>query len=515
MALGTVLGTLFMGGLSLLSFGPGIGDHITRFLNDTFEGRVPDITDVVRQFQRKVITQDEYLTLMEDIGFNNVRSLAILETINSELSLQEILVLWFRYRGGKYQDIPINVVWLQDHLLAIGLKPENATLITEANRPVPTIDDIIRFAVREVYDPKLRADGQLDKGLSENPRYLQEAAKRGLEPQDAKDYWAAHWQLPGIVQAFEFYHRLYDNPDPSIRFDDRSMESYFNVADIAPGYRERLKAISYNPYTRVDVRRMYNLGVFGTGGEAKAAVKRAYRDLGYDDDKAEKMTAFTVEYYEEGERELTRSQILQFYREGVYGEEGRKIATEQLQALNYSDTQIEWSLEYEDLKFIESEEQDQIDTIRAQYLKGEIVGRTDLFESLAKVGLLTTAINKLINQFESKRLQAQKRLTRTMADKLYKMDKMTEAEYTDYLTASNYNPKDIRRIIEYMNMPENSDVTLPSRTDITKWVQGNLIPVPEWITRMKSLGYNADDVRLYALQGEIPADPEQIQEAYL
>ncbi|GAH58877.1 unnamed protein product, partial [marine sediment metagenome] len=39
------------------------------------------------------------------------------------------------------------------------------------------------------------------------------------------------------------------------------LDSLFMATDIMPWWREKLKAISYNPLTRVDVRRVFKMGI--------------------------------------------------------------------------------------------------------------------------------------------------------------------------------------------------------------------------------------------------------------
>lgn len=180
----------------------------------------------------------------------------------------------------------------------------------------PSPGDLIRFAVREVYTPAIvEKYGQME---DLPPKFLEEAQKAGLMTEQAKNYWAAHWILPSPSQGFEMFHR------GVISYEE--LTTLLRTLDIMPFWRERLIKIAYTPYTRVDVRRMYKLGTL-----TRDEVKRSYLDLGYDDDKSEKMTDFCVKWAEEPEdaamtpeekrreelKGLTRGMILKRYKDGM------------------------------------------------------------------------------------------------------------------------------------------------------------------------------------------------------
>ena len=136
-------------------------------------------------------------------------------------------------------------------------------------------------------------------------------AKHGFDPQWAQYYWYSHWVLPGTTQGYEMMHRGI--------ISQGELQTLLRVSDIPSFWREKLMEMSYKPYTRVDVRRMYGLGVLDESG-----VKRSYLDLGYNDEKAEAMTQFTI-LYEAGDdadiltqyKDLTKAMVLQAFKKGM------------------------------------------------------------------------------------------------------------------------------------------------------------------------------------------------------
>ncbi|GAI69295.1 unnamed protein product, partial [marine sediment metagenome] len=83
-----------------------------------------------------------------------------------------------------------------------------------------------------------------------------------------------------ILQGFEMLHRDVITPE--------QLNSLFMATDIMPWWREKLQAISYSPLTRVDVRRVFKMGIID-----REQVYRTYLDLGYNEEKAEWLTSFT------------------------------------------------------------------------------------------------------------------------------------------------------------------------------------------------------------------------------
>ncbi|GAH81991.1 unnamed protein product, partial [marine sediment metagenome] len=127
---------------------------------------------------------------------------------------------------------------------------------------------------------------------------------QGISEYWAQKYWYAHWDTPSITQGFEMLHRGF--------IDRKELDDLFRTVEIPPFWRDKLTAIAFNPFTRVDVRRMHKAGVL-TDDE----LVTAYMDVGYNADKAAKMTEFTILYNGEGNTSLTRSQILNGFTEYI------------------------------------------------------------------------------------------------------------------------------------------------------------------------------------------------------
>ena len=74
--------------------------------------------------------------------------------------------------------------------------------------------------------------------------------------------------------------------------DPDELKLLLRVRDIPSFWRERLVQLSYDPYTRVDVRRMYTAGVL-----SENEVFDTYLDLGYDEEHANNLTLWTLQEF--------------------------------------------------------------------------------------------------------------------------------------------------------------------------------------------------------------------------
>jgi hypothetical protein len=106
-------------------------------------------------------------------------------------------------------------------------------------------------------------------------------------------------------------HRLSRLPatDPN-RIDLATVRDALVQQDIAPYWIDKFIALSYDPLTRTDTKRAFDIGVLD-----RAAVKESYQQQGYDDANAETLTRFA-----EKEKRLSvlRSVPLKLYIDGTY-----------------------------------------------------------------------------------------------------------------------------------------------------------------------------------------------------
>lgn len=253
----------------------------------------------------------------------------------------------------------------------------------------PGASDIVLFALREAYDDKVAAQFGTDDNLG--TVLGASAAQRkaaGLTDDMFKLFWRSHWDLPGIQQAFDMFHRGLINED--------ALKTLLRVKDIMPFFQDKLLGISYNLLTRVDVRRMHKIGLF----DEKELTSR-YSKMGYSPDDAKIMTQFTVEYNKDPEesdktasdkeRELTKSDILQAFRDKFIDD---SKASSYLSDIGYSDVAVKMIVQRElnsqNMKVLNA----LIKTYESMYIKG-LSTKDETIEELQKVPVPTDQIKSM------------------------------------------------------------------------------------------------------------------------
>jgi len=289
---------------------------------------------------------------------------------------------------------------------ANGYQPVHAELLLQLAHLIPPPTDLIRMAVREAFNPEvIRKFRYLEDFPAE---FAQWAEKLGIDREWAERYWVAHWELPSPTMGFEMFHRTVDDstdPDaddltlPSGRkvqnvIGRRTLELLLRTADIAPFWRDKIIAVSYRPLNRVDVRRMFRMGVIDVD-----EVYRAYLDIGYNPRHAAMLTEWTVKEYGEGSRDLTKADILTAYREKRVT---REDAKNMLIDLGYEDWEADVLLGREDYRREREREQLIIRLTRTQYTRG-IIDRTQALQQLGELNLPSEQMQLLLETWDAQK----------------------------------------------------------------------------------------------------------------
>ncbi len=208
------------------------------------------------------------------------------------------------------------------------------------------------------------------------------------------------------------------------------LELLMRAADIPSFWRNKLIQLSYNVVTRVDVRRMYRLGVLTV-----QEVYQRYQAQGYTPDDAAKMTEWTVAEYAEEERELTKSDILSMYRDSVLNE---SEATGYLTALGYEESAIGLLIVREDLRKAADYEKEVVKNIKSGFM-ANIYDENDVRAELGKLDPPAGYVDDLIELW---RLEKRRRLTRptvTQLRDMWLMDVINDNELHRELEGRGYS----------------------------------------------------------------------------
>lgn len=345
----------------LTTFGTNIRSYMVlteRNANKRFQHNIPDWHDLMSRAFYDPATKQMVTELLLDYGIADKYHDALFRSAKALLSVSDIFQLSWR---GEINDAKANEL-----LQRSGLIGEERDLVKKLLPQIPGIADLITMAVREAWADDIAAQFGYDRDF---PREFAEwAEKQGYDPDWAKRYWRAHWTLPGPSLGYEMLHRRV--------IDREDLENLLRAQDYPEFWREGMIKVSYNPFTRVDVRRMYERGILN-----EQEVYEAYLDVGYAPDKAEKMTEFTIAFYQERDKDLTRSNILTAYRKGILT---RDDAEDFLTDTGYDKDEADILIRLEEQKIQDEWLDTSLDVLKAAYIRGRI-DTTTVLQSIAKL----------------------------------------------------------------------------------------------------------------------------------
>ncbi|OHB72320.1 MAG: hypothetical protein A2V70_19460 [Planctomycetes bacterium RBG_13_63_9] len=309
---------------------------------------------------------------------------------------------------------------------------------------VPPVHDLITMAVREAFTPAVAERfGQYE----DYPAALTPLAKQiGLSEEWSKRYWAAHWSLPSAEMGFEMLHRRKPGTRESIISPDE-LRTLLRALDIMPFWRDKLIDLSYSPYTRVDIRRMHQMGLL-----TREQVYDAHLDLGYDADRAEKLTAFTEKLNKgapsDDEQELgklSRTAVLDFFKDGILT---REKTVSLLEGLNYTPEAAALYVQSVELDVQRAARKAEADHVIELATTGTLdFGAAQ--DKLNQLGLtkleVESALTKLVRAQESKT----KLPTRGEGESFFTKGIINEATYKDLLERLGYAPKWVAAYITF------------------------------------------------------------------
>lgn len=337
-------------------------------------------TDFISLWQRGQIDDNGLSTELQRLGLN-VQSIAYLKLASEQvLSYQDSFVA---YRRGLLSDGE-----LEARLRALGIPQVDVELHKQLAFPIPGIQDLIRFAVREVFTPETRTAYGMDNDLP--PDFVSKAKLVGLSEEWAKAYWAAHWELPSPSQGYEMLHRGLIGPE--------ELDGLLKSLDYMPYWRDKLIQLNYNPITRVDLRRLYQLDVID-----EIKLKRGYLDLGYNEENAQYLVEWTkkslekdTETSKQADKDLTVAEVISLYKEGVID---RTTTQSMLTDCGYDENESEFKLILADLALYKDDKKLVLDTLKTKYQHG-VIDYNELVNELGKLNLPTTESENYLTKWE-------------------------------------------------------------------------------------------------------------------
>jgi hypothetical protein len=287
---------------------------------------------------------------------------------------------------------------------------------------LPGPQDLFWMVGKEAFEPETYTRLGLDQEFPEEQ--LDWLKQQGISEGWAHKYWMAHWDQPSIQQGYEMLHRGV--------IDLEELDILFKTVEIPPYWRDKLTKIAYAPYTRVDVRRMHNLGIL----DDEQLIK-SYKDLGYDQEHAENMALFTIRYNQEGDKEVTKGEILKGYRKKALTFEDAK---DLLRTVDIPEAYAEYLLVFED--YLEEQELEDLalKNIEDQY-KNNLIEKNDVIARLGEMSLPSTRIDLLLEKWDIDKYENRKIPSKTDMVKFLAAGVISEDEYREEMYRLGYSWK--------------------------------------------------------------------------
>lgn len=178
--------------------------------------------------------------------------------------------------------------------------------LESASRYLPGPTDVLRFLIRDVADLRIVQQFDLDAEFRDkfdngDERIRKYAESQGIDREVLEYYWRAHWTIPSPTQLGTFWQRLrpgrtLDSPradriglrqvipewspraNPKLVVDEQAIKDALAQQDILPFWRDKFLAVQFNPLTRVDARRAYDIGVLTVDDVYESLIQDGYRE---------------------------------------------------------------------------------------------------------------------------------------------------------------------------------------------------------------------------------------------
>ena len=307
--------------------------------------------------------------------------------------------------------------------------------LNAATLQFPSVQDIIRFAVREVYNEQQASFLGLDQNFPSEAE--KDAERSGLSPGEFRKYWRSHWELPPATMGFEFLHRFWNPSDP-LHFSENDLSQLLVALDYAPTWHKRLSAISTSLLTRVDLRRIRKAGLVDDAfmySEARAS--------GYDDFRAKKIVEWWNWENNQDVIDLTKSQIEKGYKTGVLK---LREANDALKVAEPNEQSRQFLFALWDNDIAQKNTAAELDLIEQEYVAGQYDENT-LIGKLNTLGIGKTQQATILLELDVKKRKAVKHLTRTEIETLYEHNQIDAIQAANKFEGVGYPKEEVKLLM--------------------------------------------------------------------
>lgn len=444
---------------------------------------IPDFRDLYDLFIRNELDKDE----LEDLAMKKGYSKELIDKMKRSLRrIPDLSMIFELFRRGEIEEQ--NVI---NFIRILGYDETYSEIIKDLAFYVPPPPDVIRFAVRDVFDSELAELSGLFEGW-DNPEFLENAARAGLKPEIAKLYWGSHWVLPSSQQGFEMYQRE--------KITRQELEALLRAADFAPNWRDKLLSISYNMPTRVDVRRAYEDGIINDN-ELLEYIRQSGVEPRWIDPifRWHKQRKLKIEQSQVTAKTLSVSQIIRGYNNGVFQQ---SETVRELEKLGYSTQDAillikvyeENVLKKDNEKFT-TQLRDEMRKMGIEGYRSRSLSRLDAKDLIRQSGINETVTEAMLSLLDKQYEIDRKAEIVNAVRKLFIGYEISENTFYATLNKNGFSQSEIENHLIDIRPLRDLRFRELTRTDIKKGAINPELGIEWGKEKLRGLGYSEETIR--------------------
>jgi hypothetical protein len=452
---------------------------------------LPDPATLAFMRRIGIMSQEGYTDAMQKLGLHD-KLIPLYDELSRNMPTSGELMagLWRGiYSEGQYREL----------LKRTGSDPKDIDLYVELTKNIPPLSDLLFMMRREAFDENISAKYgyEEDYPVAIEPFFKQ----NGYDPKFAKLYYRAGWTVPSPQMGYDMLHRGL--------IDEKTLDDVLKIADYPPFWREKLMKLSYSNYTRVDIRRMFQAGVL-----SEAEVLDAYKQIGYPQDRAQKLTDFTTAQVSQEEKDLTKTDVLNLYEEGVID---RGTTGSNLVKMGYDSEEAEAILKLSDVTIAKAARTDLINYTKERFL-ANIIEEGTARNELTAIGLKVQSVDRYVMNWQrSTEVEA---AIPSLADtrRWFKNDLIDETEFRKYLKLLRHTSKNIDIYVKEVTDAKakeseeetagteaagTTETALPTLATVKGWYIDGVIDETQARNYLTLHQYSVSDIDLFIIQWNI------------
>lgn len=286
-----------LGGLAIGSTAGPLLEPLTKSLGFGTNSLLPTTiltpNEIIDVYRRTGLAKTDYYELMKKHGYDAVNARAYFFAADSLPTSEQVALLRISEGldatlGVDLSDTAKVTAWekvidgIEDdytrRMNQLGFRDKVANKMWRATYPLPSFSVQLEWASKEIYEPAFRTLFTLDNGLPDE--LVRIMSIYGVPLQQTKNYWAAHWNTPGLGTFNGYWARFredrntptYSDIDEAelaevgvtwdevkISIDD--YKKFYSLIEYPDYFSKRGLAASYEPIPYSTLKTLYEYGV--------------------------------------------------------------------------------------------------------------------------------------------------------------------------------------------------------------------------------------------------------------